>query len=193
MTNSILINVPPSFKVTKEQFEQLARVNRDVRLELTATRELIVMPPTGGNTGKKNLDIEGQLWFWNRQTGLGVVFDSSTGFCLPNGAVRSADAAWVSKAKWDALSIEQQDKFPPISPDFIIELRTKSDAIASLRQKMQEYIDNGVSLGWLIDPKDKKVEVYRGDRSVEVLDRPKNLSGEGFVSGFILDLDVVFG
>ena len=193
MMDAVLINVPPSFRVSKEQFEQLASVNRDVRLELTSNGELIIIPPTGGNTGKRNIDIEGQLWFWNRQTGLGVVFDSSTGFCLPNSAYRSPDAAWISKAQWDNLTIEQQDTFPLLCPDFIIELRSPSDTMKSLREKMLEYIDNGATLGWLIDPKHKKVEVYRGDRSsVEVLDNPKTISGEGIVSGFVLNLSIVF-
>ena len=190
--NTLAINIPPSFKVTHSQFEQLAIANRDVRLERTATGEIIIMPPTGGNTGKRNLDIEGQLWLWNRQTQLSIAFNSSTGFCLPNGAYRSPDAAWVSQARWDALTPEQQETFPPLSPDFVIELRSKTDNMEALREKMQEYLNNGTSLGWLIDPKNKKVEIYRRDRAVEVLDNPVSLSGEDVLAGFSLDLQVLF-
>ncbi|ELS00214.1 Uma2 family endonuclease [Gloeocapsa sp. PCC 73106] len=152
---------PPNLKVTQEQFALLAAANRDVQLELTATGALTIMSPTGGNTGKRNLDIEGQLWFWNRQTKLGIAFNSSTAFLLPNGAQRSPDAAWISQARWDILKPEEQDSFPPICPDFAIELRSKSDDMEPLRKKMQEYIDNGLNLGWLIDTQNKKVEIYQ--------------------------------
>jgi Uma2 family endonuclease len=190
--NTLPIQIPPMLKVTQEQFEQLAIVNRDVRLERTATGELIIMPPTGGNTGKQNLDFEGQLWFWNRQTKLGIAFNSSTAFHLPNGADRSPDAAWISNKRWNALSPEQQDTFPPLCPDFVIELRSKTDSMKTLREKMQEYLDNGLLLGWLIDTKNKKVEVYRQNQSVEVLDNPSTLSGENILPGFILDLQGVW-
>lgn len=190
--NTLPIQIPPMLKVTQEQFEQLAIVNRDVRLERTATGELIIMPPTGGNTGKQNLDFEGQLWFWNRQTKLGIAFNSFTAFHLPNGADRSPDAAWISNKRWNALSPEQQDTFPPLCPDFVIELRSKTDSMKTLREKMQEYLDNGLLLGWLIDTKNKKVEVYRQNQSVEVLDNPSTLSGENILPGFILDLQGVW-
>ncbi|MBW4577673.1 MAG: Uma2 family endonuclease [Aphanothece sp. CMT-3BRIN-NPC111] len=142
--NTLPINIPPTLKVTQEQFELLAAANRGVCLERNATGELIIMPPIGGNTGKKNIDIEGQLWFWNRQTHLGVAFNSSTAFRLPNGANRSPDAAWVSQARWDALTPEEQDTFPPLCPDFVIELRSKTDnmepleAIAHLTELWQQ-------------------------------------------------------
>lgn len=190
--NTLPIQIPPTLKVTQEQFEQLAIVNRDVRLERTATGELIIMPPTGGNTGKRNLDFEGQLWFWNRQTKLGIAFNSSTAFHLPNGADRSPDAAWISNQRWNALTPEQQDTFPPLCPDFVIELRSKTDNMKTLREKMQEYLDNGLLLGWLIDTKNKKVEVYRQNQSVEVLDNPSTLSGENVLPGFNLDLQGVW-
>jgi Uma2 family endonuclease len=186
------LNIPPNLKVTQEQFALLAAANRDVQLELTPTGELIIMPPTGGNTGKRNIDIEGQLWFWNRQAKLGVAFNSSTAFLLPNGAERSPDAAWVSQARWDKLKPEEQDSFPPLCPDFAIELRSKSDNMEPLRRKMQEYIDNGLRLGWLIDTKNQKVEIYRPNQPVEVLNSPTNLSGEDVLPGFVLDLQVVF-
>lgn len=190
--SNLPLNIPPNLKVSQEQFAILAAANRDVQLELTATGELIIMPPTGGNTGKRNIDIEGQLWFWNRQTKLGVTFNSSTAFLLPNGAERSPDAAWVSQTRWDRLKPEEQDSFPPLCPDFAIELRSKSDNMEPLRKKMQEYIDNGLRLGWLIDTKNKQIEIYRANQPVEVLDNPTSLSGEDVLLGFVLDLQVVF-
>ena len=187
----IPIIIPHTLKVTQEQFEELAAANRDVRLERTAIGELIIMPPTGGITGKRNIDIEGQLWFWNRQTKLGVAFNSSTAFRLPNGADRSPDASWVSQERWDTLTPEQQESFPPLCPDFAIELRSKSDNMEPLRKKMQEYLDNGLRLGWLIDAKNKRVEIYRPNREVEVLESPNSLSGEDVLPEFVLDLQVV--
>ncbi|HAG80563.1 MAG TPA: hypothetical protein DCL61_05190 [Cyanobacteria bacterium UBA12227] len=191
--NMIPIIIPETLKVTQEQFEELATANRDVQLERTATGELIIMPPTGGETGKRNIDIAFQLQAWNRQAKLGVAFDSSTAFRLPNGADRSPDAAWVSQERWEALTPEQQETFPPLCPDFVIELRSKSDNMEPLRQKMQEYLANGLRLGWLIDAKNKRVEIYRQNREVEVLESPVSLSGEEVLPGFVLDLQVVFG
>lgn len=186
------INIPSTLKVNQEQFQQIAAANRDLRLELTATGKLIIMPPTGGNTGKRNQDLTGQLWYWNRQTKLGVAFDSSTAFHLPNGANRSPDAAWVIQTRWDNLTREQQDTFPPLCPDFALELRSKTDSLKSLRQKMQEYLDNGLRLGWLIDTQNNKVEIYRPQQAVEVLDNPSTLSGENVLPGFVLSLESIF-
>ena len=186
------ITIPQTFKVTHEQFQQIAAVNRDLRLERSATGELIVMPPTGSDTGKRNLDIEGQVWLWNRQTKLGVAFNSSTGFQLPNGADRSPDASWVKLERWQTLTAKEQEGFAPICPDFVVELRSKSDNMEPLREKMREYIANGARLGWLIDRKNKKVEIYRHDRDVEILDNPSTLSGEEVLPGFILDLTDVW-
>ncbi|MGH8002227.1 MAG: Uma2 family endonuclease [Brasilonema sp.] len=191
MVNPTVI-IPETFKVSHEQFKELATVNRDLRLERTATGELIVMPPTGSDTGKRNIDIEGQLWLWNRQTKLGSVFDSSTGFHLPNGANRSPDASWVKLERWEALTPQQQEGFAPICPDFVVELRSPSDNIEKLRAKMREYIENGASLGWLIDRKNRKVEVYRQEQDVEILDNPTNLSGEDVLLGFTLDLTEIW-
>ena len=192
-TNSspaIPVNIPPTLTltVTHEQFVQLAIANRDLQLERTATGELILMPPTGSDTGNRNSDIAGQLWLWNRQTRLGKTFDSSTGFHLPNGADRSPDAAWVSQERWDALTPEQRKGFAPLCPDFVLELRSESDNIELLRAKMKEYMENKARLGWLIDRKNKKVELYRQGQEVEVLDRPLTLSGENVLPGFVLDL-----
>ncbi len=191
MVNPTII-IPETFKVSHEQFKELAAVNRDLRLERTATGELIVMPPTGSDTGNRNLDIEGQLWLWNRQTKLGVVFDSSTGFHLPNGANRSPDASWVKLEKWEALTPKEREGFAPICPDFVVELRSPSDSMETLRAKMREYMENGASLGWLIDRKSRKVEIYRQSRDVEVLDNPTTVSGEDVLPGFVLDLSEVW-
>ncbi|MEH2178247.1 Uma2 family endonuclease [Nostoc sp.] len=191
---AIAVNIPPTLTltVTHEQLVELAIANRDLQLERTVTGELIVMAPTGGITGNRNLDIEGQLWLWNRQTRLGKTFNSSTGFHLPNGADRSPDAAWVSQDRWDTLTPEQQDGFVPLCPDFVLELRSKNDNMKPLRAKMREYMENGACLGWLIDRKNKKVEIYRQGQSVEVIDNPISLSGEDILLGFILDLTEVW-
>ncbi|MGB3651304.1 MAG: Uma2 family endonuclease [Rivularia sp. (in: cyanobacteria)] len=186
------ITIPQAFKVTHEQFKELAIANRDLRLERTKKGELIIMPPTGSETGKRNTDIIGQLWFWNRKKKLGVVFDSSTGFHLPNGANRSPDASWVKLERWEALTAEEKQGFAPICPDFVVELRSPSDNMKPLREKMQEYIQNGAKLGWLIDRKNRKVEVYRQGFDVEILDNPASLSGENILPGFILDLAEVW-
>ena len=190
----IAVNIPPALTltVTREQFVQLALANRDLQLERTATGELIVMPPTGSDTGHRNLDIEGQLWLWNRQTKLGKAFNSSSGFHLPNGANRSPDASWVRQERWNALTREQQKGFAPLCPDFVLELRSESDNMAPLQAKMREYMENKARLGWLIDRKNKKVEIYRQSQDVEVRDFPTTLSGEDVLPGFVLDLTEVW-
>ncbi|OKH37609.1 hypothetical protein NIES2119_12955 [[Phormidium ambiguum] IAM M-71] len=194
LSSVFTVNIPTTLilQVSHEQFVELALANRDLQLERTATGELIVMPPTGSETGNKNFDISGQIWLWNRQTKLGVAFDSSSGFHLPNGADRSPDAAWIRRERWDALTKEQQETFAPICPDFVLELRSKNDNMEPLRAKMREYLENGSSLGWLIDRKNQKVEIYRQNRNVEVLDRPLSLSGEDVLPGFVLDLTEVW-
>lgn len=150
------------------------------------------MPPTGGGTGKRNSEINLDLGLWNRQTQLGVVFDSSTCFKLPKGADYSPDASWIPLAKWEALTPEQQEKFPPICPDFVIELRSPSDSLKALQGKMQEYLDNGTQLGWLINPKNRQVEIYRQGQEKQVLDNPPTLSGEEVLPGFVLSLQLIW-
>ncbi|MGK7902732.1 MAG: Uma2 family endonuclease, partial [Hormoscilla sp.] len=180
-TETLLLEIPATLKlyVTQEQFAALATSNRDLRLERTAEGELIVNPPTGWKTGKRNSRITGQLDRWDEENeDLGQTFDSSTAFILPNGATRSPDASWVSRSRWDALTPEQKRSFANICPDFVVELRSDSDTLKSLQEKMQEYMDNGAILGWLIDPKNRKVEVYRLRSEVEVLSNPVELSGE---------------
>lgn len=188
----VTLNLEPIFRLSHEQFKQLVAANPDAFLELTKAGELVVMSPTGGETGERNDEISFQLRAWNKQTQLGKTFNSSTGFALPNGATRSPDASWVSLSRWNALSSNERQSFPPLCPDFVIELRSPSDSLKDLRDKMQEYIDNGASLGWLLDPISKVVEIYRPGQPVEVLTNPTQLSGENVLPGFVLDLQGIF-
>jgi Uma2 family endonuclease len=192
---TLKLNVPPAVGMTDEQFYQLCLANKEWRLELTAGGELIIMPPTGGETGIRNSDLNLQLGLWNRQTKLGKVFDSSTEFRLPNGAKRSPDASWVKLERWEALSREDRQRFPPLCPDFVIELRSKTDSLDELRAKMREYRDNNARLGWLIDPQTPLVEIYRPNRDVETINfsfnEPPTVSGEDVLPGFVLDLNPI--
>lgn len=188
---SLSLEIPNSItlQVNQEQFEILAQVNNDLKLERTATGELIVTPPTGGETGKRNLIISTQLGNWvETHLHLGEGFDSSTGFVLPNGAYRSPDAAWISKQRWESLTEAQRRGFVPLCPDFVIELRSQSDSLSKLQAKMTEYISNGTRLGWLINPQERLVEIYRFNQAVARLDNPSQLSGEDVLPGFILSL-----
>jgi Uma2 family endonuclease len=177
-----------SVHLSDEQFYQLCRNNRELKFERTTKGELIIMSPVGGESGNREADLIIDLGIWNRQTGLGFTFSSSTIFKLPNGADRSPDAAWIQRQRWEALTPEQKRKFPPIAPDFVIELRSATDDLEALRQKMQEYIDAGVQLGWLINPQQQQVEIYRPGQSVEVRNLPTELSGENVLPGFSLSL-----
>jgi Uma2 family endonuclease len=173
-------------------FYQLSVANEEWRLELTAEGELIIMSPVGGETSIRNANINLDLNLWNRQTRLGKVFDSSTVFRLPNGAKRSPDASWILQSRWEVLSIEDKRKFPPLCPDFVMELRSQTDSLEKLRLKMLDYRANGCRLGWLIDTQTPLVEIYRLDRDVETInfsfDQPPTLSGEDVLPGFLLDL-----
>ncbi|MDZ8033008.1 Uma2 family endonuclease [Nostoc sp. DedSLP04] len=193
--NATTTTFPSTLKLkidlTDEQFFQMCQKNRDYRFERTASGELLIMPPTGSDTGNRNFDMVVELGIWNKQTKLGKGFDSSTGFTLPNGAERSPDASWVKIERWNALTPEQQEKFAPICPDFVVELRSRTDYLKELQEKMQEYIENGTQLGWLIDRKNKRVEIYRPGKDVEILDNPTNLSGENVLPGFVLDLQQI--
>ncbi|MDY6783327.1 MAG: Uma2 family endonuclease [Cyanobacteriota bacterium] len=187
--------LPPrlKLKISREDFIKLALANRNLRLERTAEGELIVNPPTGWQTGERNADMTYQLVKWVKELdGGGIAFDSSTGFTLPNGAERSPDASWVSKERWNELSPDQKVTFANICPDFVIELRSASDTLKTLQAKMQEYLENGAKLGWLIDPKNRRVEIYRQGQDVEVLDNPKTLSGENVLPGFVLNLEGIW-
>ena len=190
-TESLLISLPNSIalQVTPEQFTALAAANRDLRLERTSQGELIVNPPAGWETGERNSSLTGQLYQWyEANETLGKVFDSSTGFTLPNGAIRSPDASWVSRERWEALTPEDKTTFPKICPDFVVELRSKSDKLPPLPEKMREYLENGAKLGWLIDPQSSRVEIYQTGKETEILENPTQLSGEPVLPGFILNL-----
>lgn len=172
-----------------EQFERLCATNPDIKFELTPTGELVIMSPTGGETGKDNVELAADFVIWNRKSKLGVVFDSSTCFKLPRGGARSPDVAWVEQSRWDALTPEEKRKFPPLCPDFVLELLSPSDTLNVTRAKMQEYLNNGARLGWLLNPEDQQVEIYRSGQPVEVLLAPSTLSGETVLPGFTLTLD----
>jgi Uma2 family endonuclease len=188
-SKKLFIELPDTLllQVTPAQFETLALANCDLRLERTATGDLIVNPPTGWETGERNRSLTGQLdrWYEDNEN-LGKAFDSSTGFILPSGATRSPDASWVSRERWEAF--EQTGTFANICPDFVVELRSASDTFGSLQTKMQEYMENGARLGWLIDPQNRRVEISRRGKEVEILENPTELSGEDLLPGFVLNL-----
>jgi Uma2 family endonuclease len=188
MMTVLTISLEPVIHITDEQFYELCQVNPDVKFERSATGELIVMPPTGGETGSYNAEINADFVIWNRQTRSGKVFDSSTCFKLPQGGERSPDVAWVALKRWNQLSREQQRKFPPIAPDFVLELLSPSDHLETTQAKMQEYMRSGVRLGWLIDRDKRYVEIYRINQPVEILNNPKQLFGEAVLPGFILNM-----
>jgi Uma2 family endonuclease len=175
-------------KLSDDDFFEFCQANQDWRIERTHDGDLIIMPPTGGETGWRNFELTGACGIWAKADGTRVGFDSSTGFTLPNGAVRSPDLAWVRLPRWNALTQRQRERFAPLCPDFVVELRSPSDSLTVLQAKMEEYIQNGAELGWLIDPFEKKVHVYRPQAQVECLDNPTIVSGEPLLKGFVLDV-----
>lgn len=194
---SIAINLKTfTDKISDRDFERLCADNPETKFETTKDGKLIVMPPTGSLTGQKNADLIYQVQAWNRQTKLGEVFDSSTGFKLSNGAVRFPDVSWIAIKRWNSLNAQQQQKFAPIDPDFVIELMSPTDDLDELQQKMTEYINcpkgyrsaYGVKLGWLINRADKQVEIYRVGQKKEILNNPQSLFGEELMPGLIVDL-----
>jgi Uma2 family endonuclease len=187
----LVINIQP-LHITDEEFFELCAVNDTLRFERTAQGEMIVMTPAGGTTSNRNSSLISQLWIWNKRVGLGKTFDSSGAFKLPNGAERAPDVSWVANERWQALSAKEQQRFPPLCPDFVMELRSPSDNLKDVQEKMQEYLANGARLGWLIDPKTKRVEIYRPGQQVEVLDNPATVDGESVLPGFELDLSDVW-
>lgn len=189
---AITINFNNVVKLNEDQFYQLCRDNPDIKFERNANGELIVMPPTGGETRRRNAKLTARFVLWNEQTQLGEVFDSSTCFKLPNGSNRSPDVSWVELSRWNALSLEQREKFPPIAPDFVLELMSPSDSLSETQAKMEEYMNAGVRLGWLIERKTRSVEIYRQGQLKEVLDSPASLSGEDVLLGFTLDLQIIW-
>ncbi len=184
----VVLQTRPALQMDNDQFFEFCQLNRDWRIERTAEGELIIMPPTGWATGSSNLRIGSSLLIWADQDGTGVASDSSTGFILPNGATRSPDAAWVRKSRLAAFTKEQRNKFLPLCPDFVIELRSPSDALATLQDKMHEYIANGAQLGFLIDPIEHRVYIYRPGTAAVCLDNPVTISGDPELPSFILSL-----
>ena len=178
--------------ITDEQFEQLCAQNRDTKFEMTSQGELIVMSPTGSESGRQNGDLFGQIWYWNRQIKLGVVFDSSTGFTLPNSAKRSPDVSWIEISRWNKLTKEQRRKFAPIAPDFALELLSPNDRLSDVQRKMEEYQECGVKLGWLLYPDEKRVEIYRLGKDVEILIAPQSLLGEDLMPELRVELNEIF-
>jgi Uma2 family endonuclease len=176
--------------LSDDQFYQLCQDNENWQLERTAQGELIIMPPVGGLSGNRESNLIGELWLWNRQTKLGKVFSSSTIFTLPNGAKRSPDVAWVKSDRWESLTLEEQEKFPPLCPDFVIELRSRTDSLSQLQEKMQEYLNSGLQLGWLINPQEQQVEIYRPNQAIEIVQLLTILSGEKVLPEFILDISL---
>lgn len=183
---------PEQYALSDEQFYELCAANRDLRLERNANGEIVIMPPTGGETGRRNTKLIFQLELWNRQTGLGVVFESSTGFHLPNGANRSPDAAWIPRATCEGLSEGEREGFLPLCPAFVVELRSRTDRREVLQAKLVEYIENGAQLGWLVDPMLRQVAVYVPGAAVVVLENPATVSAEPVLPGFVLALDEIF-
>ncbi|MDZ8183813.1 MAG: Uma2 family endonuclease [Nostoc sp. ChiSLP02] len=193
--NATTVTLPSTLKLkidlSDEQFFQMCQKNSNYRFERTASGEIVIMTPSGSDTDRRNVKITTQLDIWNEQNNLGEVFGPSAGFKLPNGAERSPDASWVKIERWNALTAEQQEKFAPICPDFVVELRSPSDSLKDLQEKMQEYIENCAQLGWLIDRKNKRVEIYRPGKDVEILNNPSSLSGENVLPGFVLNLQKI--
>jgi Uma2 family endonuclease len=187
-----IIDFSPICQLTDEQFFQLCRKNPEIKFERNARGEILIVPPTGGETGKCNAKLLSRFVVWNEGTHLGEVFDSSTCFKLPNGADRSPDVAWIRRERWESLTPEEKEKFPPIAPDFALELMSPSDRRSDTQKKMQEYMDNGVRLGWLIDRRSRQVEIYRAGQAVEVLDSPAILLGEGVLPALTIDMQIVW-
>lgn len=181
-----------ALNMTGDQFLQFCADNGDLRMELTAENELIIMPPAGGITGGRNSELTADVAIWSREDGTGKTFDSSTGFTLPNGAVRAPDVSWILLSRWEALSESEQRRFPPICPDFVIELRSPSDSLSDVQGKMVEYMQNGARLGWLVDPQLRQAHIYRPNQQVEVLEAPESVSGEPVLQGFVLGLTRVW-
>ena len=190
--NTILVQLNPDIQLTDRQFQQLCQNNRNLNFERSSQGDLIIMSPTGGSTGNRNGRLNQQLFNWSDRDRSGIAFDSSTGFKLPNGADRSPDAAWITNDRWNALTVDEQNRFIPLCPDFVVELMSPSDSRSVLQSKMQEYQDNGVRLGILIDRTIKQIEIYRIGKTMEIVDRPEIISGEDVLPGFELQMSLIW-
>jgi Uma2 family endonuclease len=189
----LVLQIPSSMQMTDEQFFDFCQVNQDLRIERNRFGEISVMPPTGSESGNREGNIFGQLWIWSEQDGTGITFSSSAGFTLSTGAERSPDASWIKLSRWNTLKREQQQRFAPVCPDFVVELRSPSDNLQPLKDKMEEYMkEPGVQLGWLIDRKNRKVYIYRPGMREECLDNPTTVSGETVLPGFVLNMSKVW-
>ncbi|MEH2066289.1 MAG: Uma2 family endonuclease [Nostoc sp.] len=201
-SSPLVLQIPSSMQMTDEQFFEFCQVNRDLRIERNKFGELVIMPPTGSETGNREGNIFGQLWVWSEQDGTGITFSSSTGFKLSTGAERclttshsvsTPDASWIKLERWNSLSAEQQREFAPICPDFVVELKSPSDNLQTLKEKMEEYMkEPGIQLGWLIDRKHRQVYIYRSGLPEECLNNPASVSGELILPGFILNMSKVW-
>jgi len=193
LSSAIVLQMPPELQMTDEQFFEFCQINRGLRIERNKLGEISIMPPTSSETGNRNFNIALQLGIWAEQDSTGICFDSSTGFKLSTGAERSPDASWIKLDRWNTLSSEQQQRFAPICPDFVVELRSSSDNLKPLQEKMVEYMQEpGIKLGWLIDRKNCLVYIYRPGLEVECLDNPATVSGEGVLPGFILNMSKIW-
>ncbi len=186
---AVVVKLAPLVKLDDGQLFEFCQLNRDLRIERDADGALVLMAPVGGSSSARNLELSRQLGNWAEQDGSGMAFDSSVGFILPNGAMRSPDAAWISRERWDALSPDERDRFIPLCPDFVVELRSPSDRLASLQRRLRELIRNGAQLGWLIDPRRRTVHVYRPGGDVQTLLSVSTVSADPVLRGFTLDLD----
>ncbi len=189
---AVVLHWPPTLKIVNEHFFEFCQANKELRIERSVSGDCEIMAPTGGATGRRNLSLAAQLYNWAECDGSGVTFDSSTGFTLPNGAIRSPDVSWVKRTRLAALTPEQKQRFLPLCPDFVIELRSPSDLMQTLQYKMHEYIENGASLGWLIDPENQQALVFQADHAIVTLNKPEILSGEDLLAGFRLDMQKIW-
>jgi Uma2 family endonuclease len=185
---ALTLNLSPLITLSRADFIRLCAANPELKLERTAQGELVIMSPTGGETGNLNFEIAGEVYVWNRQSGRGKSFDSSTGFSLPSGSDRSPDLAWIPIEKWEALDPSVRQGFLPLCPDFVVEILSPTDSWIQTQAKMQEYMDNGCRLGWLLDPKAKRVMIYRQGQAPELVEDPETLSGEDVLPGFTLPI-----
>ncbi|CAN5746364.1 Uma2 family endonuclease [soil metagenome] len=184
----MVLHTRPALEMDEEQFFEFCRINQDWRIERTAEGDLEIMPPTGRETSNRNANLTMQVGIWTRRDGTGVTFDSNGGFILPNGAMRSTDASWVRRGRLTNLTVEQKQRFLPLCPDFVIELRSPSDPLPPLEAKMREYLENGARLGWLLDPEERKAHVYRSEEDARILENQQKVSGDPILQGFVLDL-----
>ena len=193
LEDQIILQMPPNLKMTDEEFFEFCQINRDLQIETNKSGELLIMSPTGSETGNREFNLCVQLGIWSEQDGTGLAFSSSTGFTLSTGAKKSPDASWIKLERWNSLSQEQKERFAPICPDFVVELMSPSDHLKTLQAKMTEYLEEpGVKLGWLIDRKQKKVYIYRPGMPTECLENPDNVSGEPILPGFVLNMSKIW-